>query len=221
MNEIYIIGVGPGDPDFITIHGKNILNNADCVAGFNSAINVVEKYIRGQKIIINYKNETEMLKFISEEARKGIKCVIVCYGDPNFSDIQFIQKIKSFYNNIKIIPGISSIQIALSKSGIPFEESIFITFHKSGTLEFEKEELLKYVREGNRNVILLPRPWDFMPKEIAEYLILNGISENIEVIIYENLTLKDEKTYNIYLGDLRIMDKRFSDLTILIIKRRN
>jgi precorrin-6B methylase 1 len=98
------------------------------------------------------------------------------------------------------------------------EESIFITFHKSGSIDKEREQLLRVVKEGYRNAIVLPRPWDFMPKDIAKFLIDNGVSKNLNVTLHENLTLRDEKVHICKLSDL--LNTEHSDLSILILNKR-
>ncbi len=217
--EVYIIGIGPGDPEYLTIKATNLIKTADYVAGFKSAINVIKNLVKGKVMIIDYSNEKEILNFLASEEKKGKKCVICNYGDPNFSDKQFIEKIKSVCKNVKIIPGISSIQISCARAGIYMEESIFITFHKSGSIDKEKAELLKIVKEGYRNAIVLPRPWDFMPKDIAMFLINNGVSKNINVIVHENLTLMNENVHVCRIGDL-LNEYKYSDLSILIISKQ-
>ena len=215
---VWIVGVGPGDPDYLTVKAIKLIEEADYVAGFKQALRVVESMtmIRGKMIIIDYTNEDDVLNFIASEERFGKKCVICCYGDPNFSDKQFVEKIKLMCKKVEVVPGISSVQVACAKVGLAMEESIFITFHKSGPINDEKEELLRAVKEGRRSVIVLPRPWDFMPKDIAKFLIDNGVSKDLEVMVCENLTLKDEKVYACKLSDL--LNAEVGDLSIIIIR---
>ena len=135
-------------------------------------------------------------------------------GDPNFSASELLDKL-AIYDDVEIVPGISSVQIAASKAGVAFEDSIFISFHKGGSLEEVQKELLYRVK-GNKNIILLPRPYDFMPEEIAGYLMRNGVRPDTEAIIFQNLTLKDEKESRLSLKDI---SGEFSDLCIMVIKR--
>ena len=54
-----------------------------------------------------------------------------------------------------------------------------------------------------------------MPKEIAEYLIQNGVSPDTEVIIYENLTMNEKES----LKTLKEIQGEFSDLCVMVIKQ--
>jgi cobalt-precorrin-7 (C5)-methyltransferase len=219
MGEVWIVGIGPGDPEYLTVKAIRLIEEADYVAGFKQALSVVENMIKGKVLVMDYANENEVLNFIASQERAGKKCVICCYGDPNFSDKQFVEKIRSMCENVKVVPGISSVQVACAKAGLAMEESLFITFHKSGFINDEKEELLKAVKEGHRSVIVLPRPWDFMPKDVAKFLIDNGASKDLEVIVCENLTLRDEKVCICKLGDL--LDVKHGDLSVIILRGTN
>ncbi len=210
---ILAIGVGPGSPEYLTIRAKNEVASADMVAGFKPALDVVREHINGEVIEIPaHVGEAEFLKYIAGKSAEK-KCVFCFTGDPNFSASELLDKM-AIYDEVEIVPGISSVQIAAGKAGIAFEESIFISFHKGGSLEEMQKELL-YRIKGNRNIILLPRPYDFMPEEIAGYLMQNGVRPDTEVIIYQNLTLRDEKESQLSLKNIR---GEFSDLCIMVIK---
>ncbi|MFC2070175.1 precorrin-6y C5,15-methyltransferase (decarboxylating) subunit CbiE [Chloroflexota bacterium] len=211
---ILAIGVGPGSPEYVTIRAKNEVASADIVAGFRPALEAVREYAKGKVIEIpSHSGEEEFLKYIAGKSGEK-KCVFCFVGDPNFSASELLDKI-SVYDEVEIVPSISSVQIAASKAKVAFEDSIFISFHKGDPLDEIKQELLTRARE-NRNIILLPRPYDFMPEEIAGYLMQNGVSPDTEVNIYENLTLSNEKES--YMSLKEIMGK-FSDLCVMVMER--
>jgi len=211
---ILAIGVGPGSPEYVTIRAKNEVASADIVAGFRPALDAVREHIKGELIEIpSHSTEEEFLEYISRKSEDK-KCVFCFTGDPNFSASELLDKI-AVYDEVEIVPGISSVQIAAGKARIAFEDSIFISFHKGEAFEETKQELLTRAR-GNRNIILLPRPFDFMPEQIAGYLMQNGISPDREVIIYQNLTLSDEKESRMRLKEI---NGEYSDLCVIVIKR--
>ncbi len=211
---ILAIGVGPGSPEYLTVRARNEVASADIVAGFKPALETVREFAKGEVIEIPaHAGEVEFLKYIAGKSGEK-KCVFCFTGDPNFSASELLDKI-AIYDEVEIVPGISSVQIAASKAKVAFEDSIFISFHKGGSLEEIKRELLNRAK-GNRNIILLPRPYDFMPEEIAGYLMQNGVSPDTEVIIYQNLTMSNEKeSYQ----SLKEIKGKFSDLCVMVIKR--
>lgn len=253
-DKLFVVGVGPGAKGYITQIAKKIIKNADFVAGFEPAINIIRDLInkRVEIIVLDYASEKLKLNMMASKLKGSKKCVICCVGDPNFSDQQFIKKIRSAFGQtgaprnsfrgtcvtapcgatsrsvippdgtsgssgigIEVIPGISSVQIAAALAGLAMEDIRFITFHKSGSIKAEKMELIEALKKG-KSIILLPRPWDFMPGDIAKFLIRKGIPPKIGISVYENLTLENEAVFNGSLEDL--LKKDFSDLSIMIIK---
>jgi precorrin-6y C5,15-methyltransferase (decarboxylating) CbiE subunit len=208
---IYVIGVGPGAPEYLTLKAKTLVESADIVAGFKPPLDTVKDFVRGEVVAIDYASESELLKYISNESRSK-KCVFCCTGDPDFSDAQLLEKI-ALLTDIEVIPGVSSVQVAASKARVAFEHAAFISFHRRGSVESQKNELLSQIKES-KDVIILPRPYDFMPEEIAAYLLKNGIDPDTRTIIYENLT-RDEKEHH---QSLHKVKGEFRDLCIMVIK---
>jgi len=210
---IFAIGVGPGSPEYLTIKAKNEVASADIVVGFKSALNTVKEFAKGEVVEIpSHAREDKFLKYVADKSG-GKKCVFCFTGDPNFSESQLLDKL-AIYDEVELLPGISSVQVAASKAKVAFEDSVFISFHKGGSIERGKRDLLSGIEEG-KNILLLPRPYDFMPKEIAEYLMQNGVSPDTEVIIYENLTMNEKESVK----SLKEIRGEFSDLCVMVIKQ--
>jgi len=217
--SVWIVGVGPGDPEYLSLRGKRLIEEADVVAGFKTALAVVEKWIKGQIIPIDYRNQEGSLEEVGVAASQGKNCVICNYGDPNFSDKEYIERVRRACGPVEIVPGISSVQIACAKAGVAMESALFITFHKRAPIDDDKEELAETVAKGKRTVVLLPHTWDFMPQDIAKFLMERGIPGDIPAIIYQKLTLPDESDSKYPLSDLAELETQFSDLSIMIIPR--
>tara|TARA_B100001142_G_scaffold321246_1_gene367590 strand:- start:1591 stop:2559 length:969 start_codon:yes stop_codon:yes gene_type:complete len=218
-SKVIVIGIGPGDPDFITLKAKNILKNSDSVAGFTTVLSVVESFIPHENLIkLTYRNQEELLMQLAEDAKEGKRCVLCAWGDINFSASELIERIRNKVEEIELIPCVSSVQIAASRSGLKMEESIFITLHKRSE-DDDLKELNHYLNEGNRNIILIPRPFDLMPQAIAKGLIANGQNSSKIVTVYQKLSMSDEVEWHGSLEELCNYDSEFSDLSIIVIEK--
>ena len=122
-------------------------------------------------------------------------------GDANFSESEVVDRLLEIFedNTVEIIPGISSIQVASSKSKIPLDKSFVLSFHVSGDIE-KKKELINAIMD-KKSVILLPRPWpndplnNFMQSDIVKFLKLNGIdTTTLKVWVFEYLTKYNKET---------------------------
>jgi cobalt-precorrin-7 (C5)-methyltransferase len=151
-------------------------------------------------------------------------CTVPFTGDVNFSESEVVDRLLEIFGNenVEIIPGISSIQIASSKSRVPLDKSHIITFHVTGDINQKKIELIKSVLD-NKSIILLPRPWpndlskNFMPADIALFMKNNGVNtREIDVWVFEYLTDKEKET--IFKGKIiDLENKTFSDLSVMVI----
>jgi cobalt-precorrin-7 (C5)-methyltransferase len=169
------------------------------------------------------KNQEEMYQQVFKSMSDGEFCLVPFTGDVNFSESEVVDRLLQIFGdeNVEIIPGISSIQIASSRSKVPLDKSYIVTFHVTGDIEIKKLELIKAVIDG-KSVILLPRPWhtkpekNFMPSEIAIFLRKNGIdTSKIKVWVFENLTTEKETVFRSNILDLE--GKQFGDLSVMVI----
>jgi cobalt-precorrin-7 (C5)-methyltransferase len=155
--------------------------------------------------------------------KEGEYCTVPFTGDVNFSESEVVDRLLEIFgdDNVEVIPGISSIQVAAAKSRVPIDKALIVTFHVTGDIEQKKADLLQAVSQG-RSVILLPRPWPrdlskhFMQSEIAKFLRQNGIdTAKLRVWVFEHLTTEKETTFRGKVADLE--GKEFSDLSAMVI----
>lgn len=213
---IWCIGAGPGDTGYLTQRGKEIIETADVVAGFDAVVNLVRPLLRPdcQVITMGYKDQVAKLEETAQLHHQGLKCAVVFMGDIHFSGFQFLERVdRACGHRVETIPGISSAQILASRGRVCFDETTFITFHRRGDLEPFKNHLV-HVLEDGRNAIVIPCPWDFMPKDIAAFLLARGIPGHQPVEVWERLT-QGEAAWN---GTLAECTGTFSDMSIMLIR---
>ncbi|CAB3289878.1 putative cobalt-precorrin-7 C(5)-methyltransferase [Methanocaldococcus lauensis] len=205
---IYIIGIGPGDREFLTLKALKIVENADLVIGSKRALELFN--IDKNKKITLSKNLIEELKnILKDENVKNKKIAILSTGDPGFSGLlKTLLKIGVSEKDIEVIPGISSIQIAAARLKISWEDYHIITLHGK---EENLKNLLNLLKKKEK-VIFLPNNL----KKDVEYLIENGIDPNTKIWILENITYPNEKISLKSLKDITKED--FSYLTVCIYR---
>ena len=216
MSTIAVIGIGPGDPDLLTLKARDVLQNADVVAAFESVLVPVRRWIRGEARSIRYADQEEVLDDIASLSRHGKRCVVCVWGDVTFSARELIDRVRQRVDCVELIPGVSSAQVACARLGLDLERSLFVTLHVREGFRDAMRELLVAVRSGARNVVLLPRPWDLMPAAIARELVQEGVEEATEVCVLEQLTLPAERITRFTLTSLASSALDFSDLTIMV-----
>lgn len=187
---IICIGIGPGDMDYITQKGANLIKEADVIAGFATVNDFARPLAKTDAVFytLTYQNQVQELDKVALEHHNGKHCVVLLMGDAHFSGYQLVERVvKAVGHEVETVPGISSSQILASKTRVCFDETTFVTFHRRGDLEPFKEHLT-HVIEDKRNAIVIPHTWDFMPSDVADYLIASGASTDHAVEVWENLT---------------------------------
>ena len=214
---VTVVAVGPGDSRLLTLRGRQVLEEADVVAGFKTVLDVVAPLLGNAELCpMSYRDQEEVLEYAVGEARKGRSFVVCCWGDLNVSARELLARVRKRADIVELVPGISSIQVACARTGIFMEDSLFITLHKRQEIDDDLTELAYYLKEDRRHIILLPRPYDLMPAGIAAHLVELGISGDRPMLVYQRLTLEGEKRWEGTLKQCAEPKEEFSALTIMI-----
>jgi cobalt-precorrin-7 (C5)-methyltransferase len=205
---------------------KDAIYRSKFVVGYKYTLSTIESLIdrnKQQVFEVSMRNQEEIYQSIFEKMQDGDSCLVPFTGDANFSESEVVDRLIEIFGkeNVEIIPGISSIQVAAARSRVPLDKALIITFHVTGSIEEKKEDLLQAIKQG-RSAILLPRPWPrdpskhFMQSEIATFLRDKGVdTAQLNVWVFENLTTDKERTFRGNLSELE--GKAFSDLSVMVI----
>ena len=174
LGKLYGVGVGPGEPDLITLKALKTLQKSDMIfyvvsrqSESSVSGNVIDKMenISAECVKLVFamkvdKNDREALvkenaERILEELRKGKNCSFATIGDPlTYSTFGYIMKeILSEEPDVEmeIIPGINSWSaLASKKSKIMVEDKEVLSIVPC----FEEKDVEQYVNESDTNVFL-------------------------------------------------------------------
>ncbi|MFC5278422.1 cobalt-precorrin-7 (C(5))-methyltransferase [Halorubrum rubrum] len=225
------VGIGPGDPAFLVPRAERALREADVVVGFETVVDLVRDRTDADLLSCGYRDEAETLTAFADRVAGGDRGVAVLMGDPNHSGYQFLGKVERAVDeatdggvDVHVVPGVSSLQVAASRCRTPMEDATFVTLHKSGDLTADLDRLHRDV--GDRHLLVLPRPFDWMPGDVAADLLEHGGRADATALVCERLTHDDEAIARTTLGDLAEHaggdgrdDSPFSDLSVLVVRR--
>jgi precorrin-6y C5,15-methyltransferase (decarboxylating) CbiE subunit len=218
MHKVYIVGTGPGSANYLTVEAQRVINEASIIVGWELNFLPVKSLTVGKKVYIqDASNYMRVVQEAADEARKhGETVAVLRIGDPCISS-GLTGLLKVFHDfEIKIVPGISSVQMMAASARINIDEAVIISFHESKEELDEKRRFMLEVFRRKRHLIILTGQ-EQKPEETARYLIDNGASENTVALVGENLTLEDEKIFRGTLGE--VMNRQFSWLSVMVIKR--
>lgn len=209
-NKIYIIGIGPGSSEYLTKKAVDTVKTSDYTVGSTRAIDLFDDV--NNKIAFNVKDLLDKLEKGVDLAIEGNTVSILSTGDPGFSGVlNTVLRIANEKNfpeeKIEVIPGISSLQLAAARNHIQWDNANVMTFHGRENIE----DILKVINNGKTTIALPSKK----VRDMAQFLLDNGVDEHREVVVCERLSYDDEKIVRSTLKD--IANSEFTYMCIMLI----
>lgn len=209
-NKIYIIGIGPGSSEYLTKKAVDTVKTSDYTVGSTRAIDLFDDV--NNKIAFNVKDLLDKLEKGVDLAIEGNTVSILSTGDPGFSGVlNTVLRIANEKNfpeeKIEVIPGISSLQLAAARNHIQWDNANVMTFHGRENIE----DILKVINNGKTTMALPSKK----VRDMAQFLLDNGVDEHREVVVCERLSYDDEKIVRSTLKD--IANSEFTYMCIMVI----
>ena len=199
---VYIVGLGPGNKDYILPKAIDTLKKSNVIIGFKRLVNDLD-FINTNKIVISSLRET--LEYIQQNGQDNI-ISLVASGDPTFFGISEYIK-KNYPGNIVVIPGISSFQYLTTKLNKSWNYAF------TGSVHARNEDFIENVKVNKLSI------WLTDNKNNSAFLckLLNENNIECTVIIGEHLSYENER---ILQGKpIEFINEEVSDMAILIVEK--
>lgn len=211
-NKIYIIGIGPGSSEYLTKKAVDTVKTSDYTVGSTRAIDLFDDV--NNKIAFNVKDLLDKLEKGVDLAIEGNTVSILSTGDPGFSGVlNTVLRIANEKNfpeeKIEVIPGISSLQLAAARNHIQWDNANVMTFHGRENIE----DILKVINNGKTTIALPSKK----VRDMAQFLLDNGVDEHREVVVCERLSYDDEKIVRSTLKDIANSEFTYMCLSLIHI----
>ncbi len=206
-NPVYFVGAGPGDIDLITIKGRQLLDEADCIIYAGSLVN--KALIADCKADI-FDSATMDLDQIEElivkRWQQGEKIVRLHTGDPAiFGAIrEQMQRLRQHHIPSKIVPGVTAATGAAAALGAELtlpelSQTVILTRIEGRTPVPCAEKLEKLAAHQATMMIFLSV--SMIDKVVAE-LVAGGYAKDTPVAVVAKATWNDEKIVRGTLEDI-------------------
>jgi cobalt-precorrin-7 (C5)-methyltransferase len=124
-HRLFIVGAGPGDEQYLPPVARDHIAQAGVLVGGKRLLEPFEK--PGIKTKVVDGDLTGVLEFIDRSLQTSDVTVVVS-GDPGFYSLLPLLR-RNFAGKIQVIPGISSMQLAFARAGLPWQEAILASVH--------------------------------------------------------------------------------------------
>ena len=82
MKKIYVVGIGPGAYEQMTVKAINALKSCDTIIGYTVYVDLVKEHFADKEFLTTpMKKEVDRCKLAFEEASKGKTVAMICSGD--------------------------------------------------------------------------------------------------------------------------------------------
>lgn len=201
---INVIGLGPGNTDYITKLGEKLIQNSDVVIGGKRNLESIIDF-EGEKIEIS-SNLKEIVEYINNNKHKKIS--VIASGDPLIYGIGRYLSKNIDKEDLNIVSGISSLQYIFSKVHIDMND-LYITSSHGKTPDFD------YVLSHKKVCMVTDKI--IGPKEICKQILDRNLEKTI--VVGENLSYDNER---ITIGSPEdILNLEDFDMCVVVILDKN
>lgn len=216
-SKVYFIGAGPGDPDLITVKGRDILTKTDVVIYAGSLVSKEHlDYCKEGVEVYNSASMTlkEVIKVIEKAHNENKSIVRLHTGDPSIygaikEQMDELDKLNICY---EVVPGVSSFTAAAASIKKEFtlpgvSQTLILTRVEGRTPVPEKEDLEVLASRGSSMALFLSVG---MIDKVALKL-KKGYGRNVPIAVIQRATWQDEK---VVIGTLDDIAKKVKDANI-------
>lgn len=209
-NLVYVVGLGPGDPQFLTAQAKTALENADVLCGYTVYIDLIRSFYPEKEVhATGMTKEIDRCRWALETAQSGKTVALVCSGDAGvYGMASPILELAPNYPNVEIevIPGLTAALSGGAVLGAPLAHDFCVISLSDRLTPWEMiEKRLACAAMGDFCVAIYNpsskgRP-DYLQRAVR-ILLQNGKSEETVCGIVRNIGRERQQSEIITLREL-------------------
>lgn len=196
-HKIKVIGIGPGNPDYMLPMARQVIREVKALTGGRRALS--QYAASDQHTFAITRDIPGVMAFIREELRLHDVGVLVS-GDPGYYSLLDALKKEFPEEYLQVIPGISSVQLAFARLALPWHDADLISLHgrepKEEELFYAKGRMLGMLTDGVYN-----------SRSIAKLLVEIGWPPETRLSICLRLSYPDEEIINTTLQGAREIEE--------------
>lgn len=130
MGKIYVVGIGPGDADTMTLRAREVLEGCDVIAGYTLYVDLVRAdYPEKEFYTTGMRGETERCEACVRMAREGKTVALICSGDAGVYGmasplLEAAQR--AGVDDVEIIPGVTAALSGAALLGAPLSHDFCV-----------------------------------------------------------------------------------------------
>lgn len=159
MDKIYVVGIGPGAYEQMTVKAAETLKKCEVIVGYTVYVKLLEEHFPDKKFLATpMRQEIERCRMAFEEAKKGRKTAMVCSGDAGIYGMAGLMlELAADYpkTEIEIVPGVTAALGGSAVLGAPLgHDCAFISLSDLMTSWEVIEKRLRLAAEADFTICL-------------------------------------------------------------------
>lgn len=123
MNKLYVVGIGPGEYEQMTLKAIHALEKSDVIIGYTVYVDLVKEHFPGKEFMTTpMKKEVDRCVLAFEEAQKGKTVSMICSGDAGvygMSGLMYEVGVNYPEVELEVIPGVTAATGGAAVLGAP------------------------------------------------------------------------------------------------------
>ena len=123
MNKLYVIGIGPGEYEQMTLKAIHAMEKSEVLIGSTVYVDLVKEHFQGKEFLTTpMKKEVDRCVMAFEEAKKGKVVSMICSGDAGvygMSGLMYEVGVNYPEVELEIIPGVTAATGGAAVLGAP------------------------------------------------------------------------------------------------------
>lgn len=123
MNKLYVIGIGPGEYEQMTLKAIHAMEKSEVIIGYTVYVDLVKEHFPGKEFLTTpMKKEVDRCVMAFEEAKKGKVVSMICSGDAGvygMSGLMYEVGVNYPEVELEIIPGVTAATGGAAVLGAP------------------------------------------------------------------------------------------------------
>lgn len=210
MSKLFVVGIGPGDYENMTIGADQALRNSDLIVGYTVYVDLVkERYGDKDFLTTPMTREAERCRMALEKAREGRKVAMICSGDSGIygmATLLYELRGEEKEPEIQVIPGITAACSGGALLGAPLTHDFAVLSLSDRLTGWEIiEKRLRHAAQADLSMVI----YNPVSKGRPDYLkracdiLLEDLPEDRICGICRNVGRDGEEKRLLTLGELR------------------
>lgn len=159
MSKLYVVGIGPGNYENMTILADRVLQNCDVIIGYHVYVDLVkERYPDKEFLTTPMTRETRRCAMAIDEAMKGKNVAMVCSGDSGiYGMAALIYELRgeNIQPEVQIVPGLTAACSGGALLGAPLTHDFAVISLSDRLTSWEKiEKRLECAAMADLSIVL-------------------------------------------------------------------